>query len=152
MPYDIEGQIPETDEPLPPRHLKLRTIGALIILVALTTAMLTCFVSLSHGATTRPRPNSLGLSQSYTNPYVYMFGTIQHIEEFGKATSVTFRPFGASLLTTQEILFCGNLSMLENATEDTFYIFTYRQVASQTYRGVACHDLFRVTELSGDQR
>src|SRR5882762_4332819 len=102
-------------------------VSAAIVLFLLMALMATCFAPLARGATTRPRPNSLGLSQTYQNPMAYMFGTIEHVDSFSDATNVVFKPFGASMLATEPIFFCGNLDKeLEEATAETLYIVTYR--------------------------
>lgn len=125
-------------------------IGAWFIIAAFVGLMLAFFTVFAHGTTTTPsaRTNSLGLSQTYTNPYEYMFGTIEHVDAFSTVSNVVFRPFGASLLNTQTILFCGDVTKaLGDGDTNTLYVFTYRQQASRTFQGVACHDVYRILEL-----
>lgn len=123
-------------------------VSAAIVLFLLMALMATCFAPLARGTTSRPRPNSLGLSQTYQNPYVYMFGTIDRADVLSTATIVDFKPFGASLLGTESILFCGDLSRdLEGGDNTTLYVFTYRQQTSRTYHGIGCHEIFRILQL-----
>lgn len=126
-------------------------VSAVVVLFLVLALMATCLAPLAHSAATKPRPNSLGLSQSYQNPMVYMFGTIEHYDMLSNATVVNFKPFGASLLDTESILFCGNLSRdLTGADNTTLYIFTYRQQTSRTYHGIGCHDVFHIFQIEGD--
>lgn len=132
------------------RSTTFRRIGGLIMLAAVLGMLLAFCSVFSHGTTSVPSPrkNSLGLSQTYTNPYQYMFGTIAHVDEFSTVTNVTFKPFGASLLNTQTILFCGDVTReLGDGDSNTLYIFTYREQASRMFSGVACHDVYKILEL-----
>ena len=123
-------------------------VSTAIVLFLILALMATCLMPLAHGATTHPRPNSLGLSQTYQNPYVYMLGTIEHADVLSNATVVDFKPFGASLLDIESILFCGDLSReLEEGDNTTLYVFTYRQQTTQMYHGIGCHDVFRILQL-----
>lgn len=129
-------------------HTTFAKVSAAIIIALIFLMMGSCLIPLAHGATTQPRPNSLGLSQSYQNPMAYMFGTIEHIDSFDKATNVVFKPFGASMLDTEPILFCGDIvGQLEGSDNTTLFVFTYRQQPSRMYNGVACHDIFRILQL-----
>ena len=123
-------------------------IGAGVILILILLMMISCLIPLAHGSATSPRPNSLGLSQSYENPYVYMVGTVTHVDAFSNVTNVTFQPFGASLLDTETILFCGNLV---NEFDGGMYIVAYRQQARRTYRGVACHEIYKIIQIESAQ-
>lgn len=123
-------------------------ISAGIILIFILLMMMTCVMPLAHSSTTQPRPNSLGLSQSYENPYVYMVGTVTHVDAFSNVTNVTFQPFGASVLDTETILFCGDLI---NEFDGRMYIVAYRQRARRAYRGVACHEIYKVISIESAQ-
>lgn len=129
-------------------HSTFAKVSAAVIIALIFLMMGSCLIPLAHGATTRPRPNSLGLSQSYQNPMTYMFGTIDHVDFLSNASIVTFRPFGASMLDTEPILFCGDLTdQLEGGTNQTLYVFTYRLQGSRTYHGIACHEVYRILTL-----
>jgi hypothetical protein len=78
----------------------------------------------------------------------YMFGTVEHIDAFSQATNVVFKPFGASMLDTEPILFCGDVERLFDGKPTTTYIVTYRQQASRLYQSVACHEVYRVFALA----
>jgi hypothetical protein len=132
--------------------MNIRKVAAAGFLAVLAALMLTCGAELSHGATTQPRPNSLGLSQSYRSPMAYMVGSIQHIDSFSEATNVVFKPFGSSMLNTETILFCGNIERdLEGGTNQTLFVFTYRANASRMYHGVACHEVYRIMQVADAQ-
>lgn len=123
-------------------------VSAGIVLFFILLLLGTCAMPLAHGSVARPRPNSLGLSQSYQNPYVYMFGTIDHADILSNVTVVYFKPFGASLLDTESVLFCGDLSQeLTGGDNTTFYVFTYRLQTRRLYHGVGCHEVYRVLQL-----
>ena len=132
--------------------MNIRKAGAGFLIAILAALMLTCGAELSHGATTQPRPNSLGLSQSYRSPMTYMVGSIEHVDSFSEATNIVFKPFGASMLDTETILFCGNVEKdLEGGTNQTLFVFTYRANASRMYHGVACHEVYRILQLADTQ-
>ncbi len=123
-------------------------ISAGVILIFILTMMISCLIPFAHSATTAPRPNSLGLSQTYENPVTYMVGSVTHVDGFSKATSVTFQPFGASLLDTETILFCGDLV---NEFDGGTYVVAYQQRARRMYRGVGCHDIYRIVQIESVQ-
>lgn len=129
-------------------HSTYTKIAAAIVILLMFAMMGSCLVPLAHGSTTSPRPNSLGLSQNYQNPYVYMFGTIDHVDLLSNVTIVTFKPVGASMLDTEPIMFCGDLEDdLKNGDTETLYLFTYRLSGKQSYHGIACHEVYRVLPL-----
>lgn len=133
-------------------HSRLQKVGVGALLALIGALMLTCGAELSHGSTIQPRPNSLGLSQSYRNPMAYMVGSVEHVDSFSEATNVVFKPFGASMLDTETVLFCGNIEReLEGGTNQTLFVFTYRQNPSRMYHGVACHEVYRVLQLADTQ-
>ena len=119
-------------------------VSAAILIFLIFFMMGSCLVPLARSSTTNPRPNSLGLSQSYRNPYVYMVGTVVHVDAFSTATNVTFQPFGASVLDTETILFCGNFV---NEFDGGLYLVAYRQRATRLYHSVACHDIYQIIQL-----
>lgn len=105
-------------------------------------ALVILFSTLGH-CTVQPRPNSLGVFQTYESPYTYMVGApvrVAVFEEKGNYyTNVEFKALGASMLNTVNILFCGN-------AEDVFrdgrlHVVTYRIHATRLYRFVGCHDI-----------
>ena len=120
----------------------LRQLGAGLLLAFLTALMLTCGAELSHGAT-QPRPNSLGILQTYTSPWSYMVGApvraslYQHGDRY--YTNVEFKALGASMLNTVPILFCGN--QLSAFGDGRVRAVTYRTEASRRFQGIGCHDI-----------
>jgi hypothetical protein len=121
------------------------------IIVVLTYAVVFMFLGITaavmaHCSTTGNRPNSLGISQSYDNPVAYFVGSPRAINEFyehGRSyTNVSFAPFGASMLDTESLLFCGNQTEMFN--RDDVLLVAYRRRAERSYQGVACHEVYRV--------
>lgn len=104
--------------------------------------MLTCGAELSHG-TTQPRPNSLGVFQTYNSPYSYMIGAPVRVNLYqydGRYfTNVEFKALGASMLNTVPILFCGNA--LDQFGDGRLRAVTYRTQAARSFRGIGCHEI-----------
>ncbi len=93
--------------------------------------------------TTQPRPNSLGVPQIYDSPWMYMIGSPSSVDVFSNGehyyTNVEFKAFGASMLNTVPILFCGNQRTLFK--DKKLRAVTYRIGATRNYQGIGCHDL-----------
>lgn len=95
----------------------------------------------AHGSTTKLRPNSLGVEQTYTNPNVYLFAVPidgQVIEEH--FTSIRFQPYGTMELYDESVLFCGDVTAVFSSKSGPMVV-TYERVAHHMFRGVACHDI-----------
>lgn len=123
-------------------------VSAAIILFFILAMMGSCLIPLAHGATTQPRSNSLGVSQTYENPFEYTFGTVDHIDALSNATVITLKPFGSSLLNNEALLLCGDLTKeFENDTTGSMYIITFRRVTTRTYHGIGCHDVYKIILL-----
>jgi hypothetical protein len=75
---------------------------------------------------------------------------VQGFEENGHSyTVVEFKTFGSAVISSQDILFCGN-------EEDSFpdrrlRAVIYRISPTRLYQGVGCHDLLRVLLIKEDQ-
>ncbi len=96
------------------------------------------------------RPNSLGVTQFYTNPNMYMFGVIVDGRVMDGATLIRFQPFETMSLYTEPILFCGDVSE-QFANKRGPMVVTYSRVAHRLYRGVACHEIGSIFEVHNDQ-
>jgi hypothetical protein len=119
------------------------------VLVGMIASALLFFTLFAHG-TERPRPNTLGVSQFYENPYIYMFGAATDVNIFDKDgqkyTNVTFQPFGASMLYTENIMFVG--IPIEHTG---VYIVTYERAAGRVFEGVPAHYALKAFEIGGDK-
>jgi hypothetical protein len=99
--------------------------------------------ALGHCATQNARPNSLGVLQTYTNPWTYMVGSPVRVATFedngNYYTNVEFKALGASMLNTVSILFCGNETSAFG--DGHLRAVTYRTSVARSYRGVGCHEI-----------
>jgi hypothetical protein len=122
-------------------------ISAYAIIVLALLFMFGVCVSIAHGEATNPRPNSLGVSETYQNPNTYLFGLpIEGTVLDEQYTRVIFKPYAAPALYTTTILFCGNAL---NSFTNKPMVIVFRTQASGKYQGVGCHELvgaFEVTE------
>ena len=95
------------------------------------------------------RINSLGVTQTYENQFIYMFGSpssVSVFEDKGRLfTNVSFKPFGATLLYHENVWFCGNQEALFGDT--ALRIVVYRRTAERVYKGTACHEMLKVVEV-----
>jgi hypothetical protein len=118
------------------------------ILLAAITGLIVAFVLVATGhSSVDNRPNSLGVSQIYTNPYTYLLALPvdgQVLE--GKATSIRFKPYAAADLFDISVLFCGDVTEQFDGKTGPL-IVTYRIQAGRMYKGVGCHDLVSVFQV-----
>jgi hypothetical protein len=122
-------------------------VTAYIFIILIVLAMFGVCVSLAHGSTTHPRPNSLGVEQVYTNTNAYLFGLPidgQILE--GAVTNIRFQPYNTMELYDESVLFCGNVTTEFNGKVGPVVV-TYDRIGHRLYRGVACHDLVSVFEV-----
>jgi hypothetical protein len=100
-----------------------------------------------HCSTTHPRPNILGVNETYQNPNTYLLALPvegQIIDE--RFTNIRFAPYNAAALFDESILFCGDVTDEFKGKNGTLVI-TYLTQASGMYRGIGCHKLVSVFEL-----
>lgn len=99
---------------------------------------------LSHCSATKNRPNSLGVTEIYTNPNVYLFASIAEGSLLGKAddryTNIRFQPYNTMSLYNETVLFCGNQAEQFNGKTGALLV-TYERRAHRLFQGVACHNL-----------
>lgn len=101
-----------------------------------------------HTSTTGNRPNSIGADKIYVNPYSYHLALPidgQVLE--GKYTNIRFWPYGTPDLYDESVLFCGDVESEFNGRKGVLVI-TFRTQASHLYRGVPCHELINVFEVT----
>jgi hypothetical protein len=120
----------------------MKTVTSIIFLLWLV-AMVLILGSVGHCATQNARPNSLGVLQTYTNPWSYMVGSPVRVATFedngNYYTNVEFKALGASMLNTVSILFCGNETSAFG--DGHLRAVTYRTSVARSYRGVGCHEI-----------
>ena len=124
-----------------------KVVASLIILALTFLTIAAVLIATGHAETTKPRPNTLGVLQEVTNPWTYIMGLPidgQVLE--GKYTNVRIVPYAAPGLFDESILFCGDVS--EAFRHAGVVVVTYRTQASRLYRGVACHTLLDIHEVS----
>lgn len=102
-------------------------------------------VKLSHCAVpTKNRPNSLGVTEIYTNPNVYLFASIAEGSLLGKAddryTNIRFQPYNTMSLYNETVLFCGNQAEQFSGKTGALLV-TYERRSHHLFQGVACHNL-----------
>lgn len=115
---------------------------AIVVSTLLFLVMAT--VQLSHCTPTKNRPNSLGVTEIYTNPNVYLFASIAEGSLLGKAddryTNIRFQPYNTMSLYNETVLFCGNQAEQFNGKTGALLV-TYERRAHHLLQGVACHNL-----------
>jgi hypothetical protein len=124
-----------------------------VIVISTLLFLVTAGAQLSHCATTtKNRPNSLGVEEVYTNPNVYLFGSIAEgsllrgQSEADHYTNIRFQPYNTMSLYTETVLFCGNQAEQFNGKTGALLV-TYEKRAHRMFRGVACHELESVFEV-----
>lgn len=117
-------------------------IAMLILLILWFIAM---FATLGR-CSTQPRPNGLGVLQTYDNPWTYMVGAPVHVNLFENKghyyTNVEFKALGASMLNTVPVLFCGN--QLGAFEDSKLRAVTYRTQAARNYQSIGCHEILPI--------
>ncbi len=84
----------------------------------------------------------------YQNPYRYLLALPidgQILES--KYTVIRFQPYATPEIYDETLLFCGDVTPMFEGKRGPMVI-TYRVRASQMYKGIACHDLINVFEVS----
>ena len=122
-------------------------LAAWVILAA--TVLFALAVTKSFGSTTDvPRPNSLGVRESYQNPNTYLLALPVDGQILdGRFTNIRFQPYAAAMFDTS-ILFCGDVTE-EFAGKSGPLTVTYSTRASGMYRGIGCHNLVSVFTVNG---
>jgi hypothetical protein len=120
---------------------------ALIFLVFVAFA-----IAFGHAAITgKNRANSLGVTEVYTNPNIYLFGVLtdgailagDHDDLY---TNVRIQPYATMSLYDESILLCGNEAGSFKGKHGPL-LLTYHRIASRAFKGIACHDLISVFEV-----
>src|ERR1019366_7227393 len=123
-----------------------KTVVALMILALTFLVLIAVQIAMGHASNTNPRPNSLGVSETYQNPNTYLFGLpIEGTVLDEQYTRVIFKPYAAPALYTTTILFCGNAL---NSFTNKPMVIVFRTQASGKYQGVGCHELVGAFEVT----
>lgn len=133
-------------------------IANIILLIASIAIMLlllagpTCLIA--HGSTSKPRPNSLGVDQIYSNPNVYLFAVPMELvvirgPKSDLYTVVRFAPYNTMALYDENVMFCGDVSRTFRRVPSAI---TYNRRAHRMYDGLACHELEPVFEIKVDEQ
>jgi hypothetical protein len=133
----------------------MKTITWVIIILAFLCLCFAPLAILAHGSTTKAnRPNSLGISEIYTNTNAYLFGVpidgqILESEE-DRATNVRFQPYNTPALYDESVLFCGQVADFFQGKTGPLVV-TYDRIAHRRFHGIACHDIVSVHQVHDDQ-
>jgi hypothetical protein len=130
---------------------------SIVLLGVLVLFMVGFCTSLAHGSTPEPkinRPNSLGISEIYTNTNEYLFGVpidgqILESEE-DRATNVRFQPYNTPALYDESVLFCGQVTDFFQGKTGPLVV-TYDRIAHRRFHSIACHDLRSVFEVKPNE-
>ncbi len=127
----------------------MKKVVASLIAFALTFLILAAvLIATGHTSPTKARPNTLGVSEVYTNPYTYLVALPMDGQVLeGKYTNIRFAPYAAADFYDVSILFCGNIVERFDGKKGILAV-TYRTQASRTYKGIACHDFVSAFEVS----
>src|SRR5271165_6071245 len=85
------------------------------IMLALTVGFVVLVATMfAHCSTTKPRPNSLGVIDGYTNPNTYLIAepvelTMMQDERGRVYTNVRFEPLNTAAYYDESVLFCGEV-------------------------------------------
>lgn len=125
-----------------------RKVAAWFIITAAVAFGLLVFKA--FGSTTQPRPNSLGVEETYQNPNTYLVALpIDGQILDGRFTNIRFAPYATADLYDETVLFCGDVSGQFNGKKGPL-VMTYWTQASGKFQGVGCHDLISVFEVKVD--
>lgn len=130
----------------------MKKVYAFITLALIFLAFVAFAITFGRAATTgKNRANSLGVTEVYTNPNVYLFGVLTDGTIIGGDhddiyTNIRVQPYATMGLYDESILLCGNEAESFKGKHGPLLI-TYHRVASRAFKGIACHDLVSVFEV-----
>jgi len=116
-----------------------------VILAVAFLSLVALLLTLAHAEPTPNRKNSLGVLQTFDNPYTYLFALPIDGKQVEGGFSVRFWDFGMPQLIDHSVLFCD--------IEDKFdgkrgpLIVVYETQAHHMSSGIGCHDLKAVFEV-----
>lgn len=125
--------------------------------ILLLLGLILLFVATGHGAITKQAgsKNSIGYEPYYTNPYIYLYGSIASGQLFKDGdrvfTVIVFQPSHTFQLYVEEVIFCGNASAAFNGEAGKPLVVTYERVAHARTNGTGCHVLESVDEVKSKE-
>ena len=125
--------------------------------ILLLLGLVLLFVPTGHGAITKlaGSKNSIGYEPYYTNPYIYLYGSIASGQLFKDGdrvfTVIVFQPSHTFQLYVEEVIFCGNASAAFNGEAGKPLVVTYERVAHTRTNGTGCHVLESVDEVKSKE-
>lgn len=123
-----------------------RKVAALIIVG--TALLFTLAVARSFAVPSKPRPNSLGITEIYQNPNTYLVAepvevTFMRDEKERIYTNVRFQPLNTAAYYDESILLCGVIEDFKHLP--MAIIYTTR--SGRMYKGIACHEFVSAYEV-----
>lgn len=124
--------------------------------LALVTVILLALSSAVNASVTHPRPNSLGLAQTYTNNNVYVLASTVDITLLGGGdyTNVRLKPFNTPMLYDESTLFCGDVRASFFDPSGKAYteplVITYDRIGHHMFQSLACHGLVSAVPVKGN--
>lgn len=119
-----------------------------VLILALTFLVIAAvLIGTGHAETSRPRPNSLGVSEVYQNQFSYIIALPidgQIID--GKFTNVRLWPVGTPELYDTTLLFCGDVTDKFEGKKGVLAL-TYETRAHAMHKSIGCHELLMVNEV-----
>jgi hypothetical protein len=108
--------------------------------------LILALVSLGIAETAPNRPNSLGISEVYTNTNAYILALPLDGQVLGgEVTNIRLQPYGTPQLYDENLLLCGDVTEAFNGKSGVLVI-VYSKVAHRLYQNVPCHNLKGVFE------
>lgn len=94
------------------------------------------------------RPNSIGITESYSNPNTYVMGVPLEATPLdgGKYFSIRISPYNTYSLYDESYVFCGDV-LPKFEGKNGVIVLTFETRAHTMYKGLACHELVSVFEV-----
>ena len=137
--------------------LNRQTLKGLSQFTLLLVGLMVLLAVTGHCAITQQAgsKNSIGYEPYYTNPYIYLYGSIASGQLFKDGdrvfTVIVFQPSHTFQLYVEEVLFCGNESAAFNGEAGKPLVVTYERVAHTRTNGTGCHMLESVDEVKSKE-
>lgn len=127
----------------------MKKVASWFIIFALAfLSLFAVLIATGHADVLVNRPNSLGISETYTNPNSYLMAVPLEATalEDGKYFNIRFAPYNTYALYDESVLFCGDVTPKFEGKNGVLVI-TYETRAHSMYKGIACHELVSVFEV-----
>lgn len=121
------------------------------IILALTfMIMAAIFIASGHAEPILNRKNSLGVVQTWDNPYTYLLALPVEGNQIDGGFTVRFWDFGMPELIDHTVFFCGASNAFDG--KRGVLVIMYKTEAHHMTKGVGCHELKGVYELKEVQQ